>query len=125
MSYARAAELWIACHATNGSHPSTQEMNTMNEASVDPDRQRGLYRKYELYRVDETDPTQRSLVFDPFFVLRYTRDPHARVALAAYATSCAHDYPQLAAELREALRKSDGAQPDDDPCPDDWDTDED
>lgn len=99
----------------------------MNEAPVDPDRQRGLYRKYELYRVDETDPTQRSLVFDPFFVLRYTRDPHARVALAAYAKSCEADYPQLAADLRAALRTIDGEnpRPDDDPCPDDWDTDED
>ncbi|GAA2418379.1 hypothetical protein [Mycolicibacterium llatzerense] len=71
------------------------------------DRERGLYRKYELYRVKEDDSgnvREHYQVTDPFFVLRYTTDPHAAVALKAYADSCEHDYPQLAAELREVLR---------------------
>jgi hypothetical protein len=34
-----------------------------------------------------------------YFVLRYDRDPHARVALAAYAQSVRTDNPQLADEL--------------------------
>ncbi|AVO21677.1 sulfatase-modifying factor enzyme [Mycobacterium phage MooMoo] len=66
------------------------------------DHNRGLYRKYELYRVSE-DGSSRYRVTDPSFVLRYTRDPHARVALAAYADSCEAEYPALAADLRKAL----------------------
>lgn len=76
----------------------------------DDDRQRGLYRKYELYRVREDgNGYSRVLVTDPFFVLRYTTDPHAAAALAAYADSCEAEYPVLAAELRELLR-SQGAR---------------
>lgn len=66
------------------------------------DHQRGLYRKYELFRVNE-DGTPKHLVTDPFFVLRYTTDPHARVALEAYADSCGQEYPQLADDLYRAL----------------------
>lgn len=66
----------------------------------DPDKQRGLYGKYLVFRAGgDMKP-----VTDPCFVLRYTTDPHAAVALAAYAKSCEADYPQLAADLREALR---------------------
>lgn len=71
--------------------------------SDNDDGQRGLYRKYDLFRVSG-DGERVSLVTDPFFVLRYTTDPHAAVALRAYADSCEADYPVLAAELREALR---------------------
>ena len=63
---------------------------------------RGLYRKYELRRVNE-DGSLRYVVADPFFALRYTTDPHARVALEAYADSCAADYPALAADLYRQL----------------------
>lgn len=59
--------------------------------------ERGLYGKYRVERVDGKDK-------GPYFVLGYTSDPHAAVALAAYAASCEADYPQLAADLREALR---------------------
>lgn len=68
----------------------------------DPDKQRGLYRKYELRRVNE-DGSLRYVVADPFFVLRYTTDPHARVALEAYADSCRDEYPVLADDLYHAL----------------------
>lgn len=63
----------------------------------DPDRDRGLYRKYQVQKV-----TRDGELVDPgpVFVLAYTRDPHARVALAAYADSCAADFPPLAADLR-------------------------
>ncbi|MGX9669945.1 hypothetical protein [Mycobacterium sp. HM-7] len=67
------------------------------------DRERGLYAKYSIYR--NTD-AGRAIVplTDPAFVLRYTTDPHAAVALGAYANSCEADYPKLAADLRDALR---------------------
>lgn len=67
------------------------------------DRQRGLYRKYSIYRNTEAGRAIVPLT-DPAFVLRYTTDPHAAVALAAYANSCEADYPKLAADLRDALR---------------------
>lgn len=62
------------------------------------DRERGLYRKYELTRVNE-DGSHLFQVFTPFFVLRYDSDPHARAALVAYAESCRSEYPQLANHL--------------------------
>jgi hypothetical protein len=74
--------------------------------STTDDRDRGLYRKYELYRVKEDDSgnvIEHYQVTDPFFVLRYTTDPHARVALEAYADSCGEEYPGLAADLYRAL----------------------
>lgn len=35
----------------------------------------------------------------PYYVLRPREDHHARVAMAAYAYSCAREYPQLATDL--------------------------
>ncbi|PQM45691.1 hypothetical protein C1Y40_04135 [Mycobacterium talmoniae] len=64
------------------------------------DRERGLYDKY---RVERADGKAKG----PYFVLAYTTDPHAAVALAAYADSCEADYPMLAADLREALESTD------------------
>ncbi len=66
------------------------------------DRNRGLYRRFDLYRVGD-DGEPQYLVTDPYFILRYTTDPHARVALEAYADSCADDYPELAADLYRQL----------------------
>lgn len=63
---------------------------------TDPDQQRGLYGKYRVEKVNGK-PVGR------VFVLAYDTDPHARTALAAYADSCAEDYPQLAADLRTDL----------------------
>lgn len=67
-------------------------------ADTKTDAQRGLYRKYELFRVNE-DPDHHYQIFEPFFVLRYATDRHARAALVAYAESCRDEYPQLAADL--------------------------
>lgn len=70
------------------------------ERRPDPDTERGLYGKYLVFKAGGgMEP-----VTDPCFVLRYTTDPHARAALAAYADSCEADYPQLAADLRMRLR---------------------
>lgn len=64
--------------------------------TTDPDRERGLDRKYRVERTDGTDPGR-------CFVLAYDTDQHARVALEAYADSCADDDPQLAENLYQAL----------------------
>lgn len=39
-----------------------------------------------------------------YLVLDYAGDPHARVAVAAYASSIEHENPQMAADLRAALQ---------------------
>lgn len=57
-----------------------------------------LFDKYEVKRRDTGEPVE-----GPLFVLAYGRDPHARVALAAYAESVAEELPQLSADLRAAL----------------------
>ena len=57
---------------------------------------RGLYPKYRLERMDGKP-------MGPSFILEYRKDPHARVALAAYADSCESENPALASDLRAAL----------------------
>lgn len=39
-----------------------------------------------------------------YFVLRYDKDPHAVVAMDAYANSVERDNPLLAADIRARLR---------------------
>jgi hypothetical protein len=58
---------------------------------------KGLYGKYRISKDGEsTDPDAR------YFVLRYDTDPHARVAMVAYAESVERDNPQLARDLKRA-----------------------
>lgn len=81
------------------------------------DKQLGLYRKYEVRKLvygqrwqpeglsGENGRWVRSITYKdpgPCFVMEFD-DPHARAAIAAYADSCAEDYPQLAADLRAEL----------------------
>ena len=104
----------------------------------DPDRTRGLYGKYLVRKIKRGDgglcagspngvhipapglgqacsycagPRHDELVDPgPVFVLAYARDAHARAALSAYADSCETDYPQLAADLRDALAAAEAAE---------------
>lgn len=62
----------------------------------------GLVRdKYTITKTsgEPVDPTAR------YFVLRYDADPHARVALAAYAESVRADNQQLADDLVAELHE--------------------
>lgn len=65
------------------------------------DRRKGLFRKFEVYRVDGSDrPGQKHDGCD-YFVLDLTHDPHAIPAILAYAASAEQDgYKHLAADLR-------------------------
>lgn len=58
--------------------------------------------EYELYQVSESGK-RRSAVTEPYFVLLYSTDPHARVALEAYADSCAGDLPKIAEAIYREL----------------------
>jgi len=65
------------------------------------DRERGLYGKYEAYRI--RDGRRAEPVFD-FFLLRVGSDPFAVPALRAYADACEAEYPLLARDLREWVK---------------------
>jgi formylglycine-generating enzyme required for sulfatase activity len=64
----------------------------------------GLYNKFTVTRTDG-DPTGKH-ANDEYFVLNLTTDKHAIPALAAYAESCAEEYPQLADDLRAKIAHS-------------------
>jgi hypothetical protein len=76
------------------------------------DKTRGLFHKFNVYRVDGTGAAGKKHVGCWYFVLDCDHDPHAKAALQAYSKSCATDYPLLAADLRrEAKTRRFGAQP--------------
>jgi hypothetical protein len=56
---------------------------------------RGLYNKYAVCRQSDTGAYE---VAGPCFVLR-PQDPHARVAMVAYALSIQQENPELASDL--------------------------
>lgn len=60
-------------------------------------QEQGLYHKFNVTRTDG-DPTGKHSN-DEYFVLSLTTDHHAIPAIAAYAESCALEYPALAADL--------------------------
>ena len=64
-----------------------------------------LRSKYIIYRRNE-DGTQGEEVDGKTFLLR-PHDPHARVAIKAYADSVEETNPQLAADLREMVAEYD------------------
>lgn len=75
----------------------------MNNEIPPPDQKRGLYAKFAVYKLS---PTGRPIeLTEPSFVLRYTTDPHARAAIAAYADSCRDEYPRLAADLDKVIQR--------------------
>ena len=65
--------------------------------------QQGLYEKFTVQRTDGSSQPSGKHAGCNYFVLDMTHDQHALPALAAYAESCADDYPQLAAELKQAV----------------------
>lgn len=84
-----------------------------HEERHDPDTERGLYPKYEVRKLirytdqrgEESMIPSPTPLQEPFFVLRYTTDPHAWAALNEYASSCSLDYPQLSRDLYDEVRK--------------------
>lgn len=65
------------------------------------DKDRGLYHKFRnIERVDGRSAPGEKHHGCNYFVLDITHDPHALVAIRAYAESCALDFPILARDLR-------------------------
>lgn len=63
----------------------------------------GLYRKFNVTRVDGRDKPGGDRSGASYFVLDLTHDPFARTALTAYADACESEYPALASDLRFLL----------------------
>ena len=69
------------------------------------DKDRGLYKKYYVSRVDGRDKRGEKHYDCDYFVLDLFHDPHAVAALFAYIGSCQNEYPKLAEDLKaEAIR---------------------
>lgn len=97
-------------------------MNTPPPTEPTPDpfdlsNDQGIYPKYVVFRHPGDDATFTAYAFYPdtattiplqevddfLFVLKPISDPHARVALAAYAQSVSATRPQLARDIWEVL----------------------
>lgn len=81
--------------------PSDGEVVALPERdwSRPTDRQ-GLFRKFDVRRVDGSDEPGRKHHGCRYFVLDVDHDPHAVAALDAYATACETTHPDLANDLR-------------------------
>jgi len=69
---------------------------------LDPSKtsaEQGLYRKFDVRRVDGSDQPGGKHDDSEYFVLDLTHDVHARAAIQAYATSCATTHPHLSVDL--------------------------
>ncbi|KVM72586.1 hypothetical protein WJ61_01100 [Burkholderia ubonensis] len=61
--------------------------------------EQGLYRKFDVRRVDGSDQPGGKHHDCEYFVLDLNHDGYARAALRAYARACAAEFPVLAADL--------------------------
>jgi hypothetical protein len=61
------------------------------------DRHMGIYNKYVVRRVGDSDGKHQDC---DYFVLDWDHDPYAVAAARAYAEGCAAEYPKLAGDLR-------------------------
>lgn len=69
----------------------------MNENSGAPDPEQGLYRKYDVTRLNDPAGKHKDCTY---YILDLDHDPHSVAALLAYAKSCEAQYPTLAFDLR-------------------------
>lgn len=99
----REASVWAAAwkQAMLAAAPTTQAAPQLPErdASV-PAEQQGLFRKFDVRRVDGSDQPGGKHHGCRYFVLDVDHDPCARAALTAYAAACEATHPALAADLR-------------------------
>lgn len=61
--------------------------------------EQGLYRKFDVRRVDGSDQPGGKHDDSEYFVLDRKHDVHARAAIHAYAVACATTHPHLSADL--------------------------
>ena len=63
--------------------------------------QQGLFRKFDVRRVDGSDQLGGKHHGCRYYVLDVDHDPYAAAALGAYADACRESHPELARDLRE------------------------
>lgn len=68
-----------------------------------PQKEQGLYHKFKVERTDGSHLPGGKHHDCSYFVLDMTHDKFVKPALLAYADACAEEYPELAADLRQAL----------------------
>ncbi|ARL57151.1 hypothetical protein [Burkholderia pseudomallei] len=78
--------------------------NSRADALTDRDydlheHEQGLYRKFDVRRVDGSSEPGGKHHDCEYFVLDMMHDQHARAALRAYADACASTHPELSADL--------------------------
>lgn len=66
-------------------------------------RSLGIYQKYIVARTDREDGEGHKHYDCQYFVLDLDHDRHAKAAIAAYAVSCALEFPALAEDLDALL----------------------
>lgn len=69
------------------------------------EKNRGLYGKFYVERVDGTSEPGKKHDGCDYFVLDLTHDKHAYAAVRAYIDSCRVEYPLLADDLTEKCRE--------------------
>ena len=67
-------------------------------------KEKGIYQKFNVSRVDGGTDIGEKHCDCIHFVLDINHDPHGRVALKAYAESCADEYPELSCDLLLLLK---------------------
>lgn len=71
-----------------------------NERDVSkPAEQQGLFRKFDVFRVDHSDQPGGKHYGCRYYVLDLTHDQHAPTAMRAYAAVCRATHPQLADDI--------------------------
>lgn len=64
-----------------------------------PAEQQGIFRKFEVRRVDGSDAPRGKHYGCRYFVIDMDHDAHAPAALGSYGRSCADSHPELSADL--------------------------
>lgn len=88
------------CDRENGVRPVGAFVLPERDTSK-PAEQQGLFRKFDVRRLDGSDQPGGKHHGCRYFVIDVDHDPHAKAALNAYATACQITHPGLARDLRE------------------------
>ena len=64
-----------------------------------PAEQQGLFRKFDVRRVDHSDAPGRKHHGCRYYVLDLDHDPHAPAAMRGYAAACRATHPMLAGDI--------------------------
>lgn len=76
------------------------DLNTPKAKGLIDPSDLGIIHKFDVKKVNDPEGKHD---YCWYFVLDPQHDPHARIALAAYAVDCAPHYPRLAEDLRKVL----------------------